>query len=186
MGRLGLGTGATLKTFTSLPDLAAVSDQIAQAYVDRAEAWLDRNGPYFTEIAGYREDMTVATYKTAQLLWVRAKPQFILSQTSNFQSEQIGGYRYTRPANKNQLAVLDPMLIDPEIYDIVRNYQRNDTYSTTTIVFKQFPADKPGDATTLDDPSRHIRDYKDLSDWLFDIAEDSDIVSRSSQARMIL
>lgn len=173
MGRLGLGTISGFKTFTLNPDIPDLSDAVLQAFIDRAEAFLDRNGP-FLQSGGYNEDMTVAVYKTAEILWSRSSASMVQAISGIMQSERIGTYSY----NKGNAWQVNPFEIDTELAEIIRFYRREDSdfILTTTLVFKEIP---PSELTGK-------REYKDVSNLVFQYIEDGNIKSGDPRLRNIV
>lgn len=174
MGRLGYGTVEGLVAFTNLTDLVAAEEAVQQAYIDRAEAWIDRHGPFYTSEPGWVEDVTTAIYKVTEYLWLRSSAAFKSALTSIFQSEKIGTYQYTKPSGAASITI-NLAEMDDELASFFAAYMQDDTLIISTIIFKELP----------ESLVTGKRDYVDASDLVFDMAQDYGIRSGSSASRLI-
>jgi len=175
--RLGLTTsGAGLKDFTSIQEIKLLDDSLAQRFVDRADAFLERNGPY-ERIGYFVDDMATATYLVAESLFLLSDPDARASTAYQYKREKIGTYQYEKYDNKMNDAsrVYDPVRDQPEVVDIIRRYQVVDDFPRviSTIVFHELTTN----------PTTGQRDYKDLSDETFNRVFEDMIVSGTPGAR---
>ena len=175
MGRLNLGTIPGFREFTTLTIMKALDDDVLQAFIDRSEAFLDRHGPY-NKVKGYKEDMAVAVYRLCEILWNKSSASLLqaISSSGIMQSERIGTYSYTRA---NVQTIVNHLEIDTELLDIITYYRKDpDFISVTSLVFKEVPYN------TLTGQ----REYKDISDALFNYIQDNNIRSGDVRLRSIV
>jgi hypothetical protein len=124
MGVLNVTTPAKVRTFSTLPEVIGLSDDVRmQQIIDRAEFIASRLFDYDNTLTGYTLMLEYAIDMLVENLVVISTPAFKRSGVAKLRSEQIGSYSYTKSQDAKG-AVSDLMsYMNSEVWFILNAYK---------------------------------------------------------------
>lgn len=122
-------TAAEIRELSQIDDVKALSDVQIEAYIDRADSWINRISPAIgnTESDRIQKDLRIATWLLVEYLFYWDDPENREAAISGDESVRIGSFSYKTKASEGEktgIKELDLILERYEWKPKIGNYFR--------------------------------------------------------------